>query len=278
MSELAVVRPLPLLVGEPDGFEVTLVGCGGTGSFLALDLARLAWHARERGVTVRLTFVDPDVVERSNVGRQNFAPAEIGQPKAEALARRFNRGFGLDIHWATTPFAPVMVGRRYSRDFRLLIGAVDNAPARRTMADAVEQAAGRLWWLDCGNLRASGQVLLGNLADWSERVAFPGLGFCRALPSPHRLRRGLLLTQVHVGVPSGEETTGSCADLVAREAQSLMINRAVATFAGQYVYDLLVRRRLDVFMTLIDLESGFAFSVPITPGNVARELGEMEDA
>ena len=83
--------------GCPKAF-VTLAGCGGTGSFLALHLARLAYHARERhGLDVRLAFVDPDVVEEKNVGRQNFCPAEVGQPKAQRLMARYNRAFGLSI-------------------------------------------------------------------------------------------------------------------------------------------------------------------------------------
>jgi hypothetical protein len=50
---------------------VMLVGLGGTGSALAPSLARLAIHLRGRGVGVKMLFVDPDVVERRNVWRQN---------------------------------------------------------------------------------------------------------------------------------------------------------------------------------------------------------------
>ncbi len=50
--------------------RILLVGVGGTGSWLALSLGRLAYHARQKGITLHLTFVDPDQVEIRNVGRQ----------------------------------------------------------------------------------------------------------------------------------------------------------------------------------------------------------------
>ncbi len=260
-----------MLVGEPDYFDIILVGCGGTGSFLALDLARLAWHARERGIEVRLTFVDPDRVELKNVGRQNFVPAEVGWPKAETLARRFNRGFGLDIRHVVAPFSHNLTTKYQPRAFTMVVGAVDNAQARKSIARAVELRSGRLWWLDCGNLRSAGQIILGNVADeWQVKDAFPGTGYCHSLPAPSLLRPALL-------VPRPEQpVAASCAELVAQEAQSLMVNRAMATFAGQYLYRLVVTRDLDIFMTLLDLDSGVVTSYPIAPAKIVRELGEEQ--
>ena len=46
---------------------VVLVGCGGTGGFLADALGRLLL-----GRAARLVLVDPDVVEPHNVARQAF--------------------------------------------------------------------------------------------------------------------------------------------------------------------------------------------------------------
>lgn len=52
--------------------RILLVGVGGTGSWLALSLGRLAYHARQKGITFHLTFVDPDRVAIKNVGRQAY--------------------------------------------------------------------------------------------------------------------------------------------------------------------------------------------------------------
>lgn len=65
---------------NPDQMQasVTIVGCGGIGSFAAFALAKL-------GVQ-RLALVDHDTVDEHNVPNQMFAPATIGQPKVQALA------------------------------------------------------------------------------------------------------------------------------------------------------------------------------------------------
>jgi molybdopterin/thiamine biosynthesis adenylyltransferase len=66
--------------------HVVLVGCGGIGS-PALQYLAAAGIAR-------LTLIDSDAVEESNLQRQTiFGPADIGRPKAEAAAewvRRFD--------------------------------------------------------------------------------------------------------------------------------------------------------------------------------------------
>ncbi|MCB0031207.1 MAG: ThiF family adenylyltransferase, partial [Anaerolineales bacterium] len=86
--------------------NLMLIGCGGTGSALAPSLARIAFHGQQKGIRFHIIFVDPDIVEESNVGRQRFTPgAEVGFPKANCLATRLNLAFGLDIAAIATPFS-----------------------------------------------------------------------------------------------------------------------------------------------------------------------------
>ncbi len=64
--------------------HVVLIGCGGIGSPALQYLAAA-------GIG-RLTLIDSDVVDESNLQRQTiFAPADIGQSKAEAAARWVQR-------------------------------------------------------------------------------------------------------------------------------------------------------------------------------------------
>ena len=80
--------------------EVILVGCGGTGAQLARAIARISRMMQDAGKTVpHLRFIDPDVIEQKNIGRQLFTDAVIGQNKAVALARRFNMALGLDCQY-----------------------------------------------------------------------------------------------------------------------------------------------------------------------------------
>jgi hypothetical protein len=80
------------------------VGVGGTGSWLAMSLARLVYHAGQAGQTVKLVLVDPDTVEERNVGRQGFSPAEVGQNKAESMALRLSLALGIEVAAAAVPF------------------------------------------------------------------------------------------------------------------------------------------------------------------------------
>jgi PRTRC genetic system ThiF family protein len=250
-----------LELGEVRGVDITLVGVGGTGSFLALHLARLAYHARERhGLEVGLTLIDPDVVEMRNVGRQNFCVAEVGEPKAITLMRRLNAAFGLESQGVVEKFSRVVFSPGYSGSswLVLLIGCVDNAAARREIAKHVAASNRRIWWLDCGNHESAGQVLLGNRADLSEPEISP-MGFCSGLPLPSIVHPELLVAE-----DSQAATGASCAELALQDAQSLMINQMVAGWAAQYVYRMALARNLDMSATYVDLVSGSARSVPIT--------------
>jgi PRTRC genetic system ThiF family protein len=254
-------------IGAVERLNITLAGCGGTGSFLALHLARLAYHLREQGgPEVCLAFVDPDAVEAQNIGRQNFCPAEVGAPKAVALMERYNRAFGLEIEAHVEPFDPVIASPSCAdRVFHLVIGCVDNAAARRDIHQAVTDAHRRLWWLDGGNHRHAGQVLLGNSAALTE-PEISKLGFCSALPSPAVQCPDLLSDDP----PSSEPA--SCAELAARNVQGLMVNQAVAGWLAAYVYRLLVSRDLDMMATYFDLLSGSARSEYITAPDISREI------
>jgi len=243
-------------LGPLADLEVVLVGCGGTGSFVALHLARLAYHLRARtGQTLAITFVDPDTVEEQNVGRQNFCPAEIGQSKSWTLMRRYNAAFGLAMRAIVAPFAREMLpgGKPV-----LLVGCVDNAAARRELDTATRQRT-RVWWLDAGNHEFSGQVLLGN-RDIAHPEISP-LGFCAALPLPSVVHPELVQdTAIH----PMDESVESCAELAARDAQSLMINQMMAGWVAAYLARLLVSKDLDMRATYVDLLTGSARSVEVT--------------
>ncbi len=261
-------------IGEPAQISIVLVGAGGTGSFAALHLARLAWAARDKGLTVKLGIIDPDVVEAKNIGRQNFAPAEIGQPKAVTLARRYGYAFGLEIPAIVARFEAAMLRHWLDthRTLSVVVGAVDNAAARRDIAGLAAQRD--LWWLDAGNSEHHGQVLIGN----GKRVQIDATGYATHLPRPSVQEPGLLKGE---GGPQPDEAL-SCAELLAQEAQSLMVNQMMASWIGVYLTRLILSRDLDVMATHIDLRSGSARSVPVTGRQsgiaAARSVAVSRDA
>lgn len=253
--------------------EIIVVGLGGTGSQLARSLCRMIFDMRSRSLQIpAVRFVDPDVVELKNVGRQMFAAVDVGRYKAEVLARRFSAALGLEITWNNEPFSPQqlgLMGHNYSFHTKVLLGAVDNHLARR------ELAASNALWIDCGNHYASGQVIIGNTA-YTDMVAH-GLnyaderGYLRHLPNAARIFPQLL---------EPDDTAApdlSCADLVQLGEQHLLINDLIADVAAQYLYKLLHRQPIRSFMTFVDAAALSMRSVPITRGDLEAYLGPIPE-
>jgi PRTRC genetic system ThiF family protein len=275
-TEILDARPVTLRAWTT--LDLILVGCGGTGSWLAPHLARFAALLGEGGKRVRLTFCDPDTVEPVNLARQHFCRAEVGAPKAATLARRYGTAWGLDIAARMARFSPDVLPRIYDQPI-LLVGCVDNAAARRALADGCRErnaalsrgAPPTVWWLDCGNHAQAGQVLLGTTLHPADlQPAFEPAALCRMLPSPALQHPELLEARP-------EEVSAprlSCAELALANAQSLTINQAVAAVAADYVLRLLVTGDLRRFATYLDLPSGVQTSRYTTPAAVARVIGQ----
>lgn len=278
LIKLDIHRSYRVELGRPDRVAILLVGCGGTGSFAAHILAQYADWANRTGVDVRLYFIDPDKVEEKNLVRQNFCRAEIGYPKAVTLAWRYTAAFGLNIVPVVDCFSARMLDKFKPSNsvhgtVTVVIGAVDNFRARRDIADAItDRLTGnlsftatrdRIWWIDGGNERFSGQILAGNSLD-SEPLLSP-LGFCIGIPFPHIQDPTLLQARERQGLD-----TLSCADLTLLEEQSAMINRTMATWIGIYLYRLLQSRDLSMMATHVNLDAGVTRSTLITTGRLVK--------
>lgn len=89
-----------MLVYEPNLQFRTfiLVGCGGTGSRIASMLTQfVASTCNHPTIKPLIVFIDDDVVEPKNLARQLFSSADVGEYKAESLARRYSSAFGITI-------------------------------------------------------------------------------------------------------------------------------------------------------------------------------------
>lgn len=109
--------------------HVAIVGCGGLGSNAALMLARA-------GVG-RLTLIDFDTVDSSNLNRQMFFPDQVGQPKTTATAthlRRLNPNLLLELHTvrATAGNINTLIGGA-----DVVVEAVDGASVKAELANAI---------------------------------------------------------------------------------------------------------------------------------------------
>lgn len=233
---------------------VTVVGLGGTGSQVARSLARVIYDMRRARLhTPTVVFIDPDVVEEKNVGRQMFAAGDITQNKSRVLARRFNQALGLEIEAIDQPLD---ARRHIERHGNLVVGCVDNHLARRELAK-VEGI-----WLDAGNHFDSGQVCVGNSADRDtllRHLKGDQHGKYRYLPSPALLFPQLLEPEPQP-VP---QPALSCADLVAGGEQHLLINDLIACVVAGYLYKLLHRQPVTTFVSYVSVDGLAVRSLPI---------------
>lgn len=266
---LNMETPYRVVLGDVKRFRIMLVGVGGTGSSLALFLAGLMFHARQKGIQVDLTLVDHDLVEMKNCGRQALSvqAAQLGGvPKVADLALRLNAAYGLGIEAWPVPYEAGLTRDWFQHGHdcaHLIIGCVDNHLGRREIAKTVTAYDGRIWALDSGNEHRSGQILIGNLTDCSQ-IRLDKLGLCSGLPSPYIQEPDLL-------EPASETDHYSCAEMCdvpsLAETQSVMVNRMAATIAAQYTAVFVLQRQI------VHLSSYFNLDPPtLTSRLITRQV------
>jgi PRTRC genetic system ThiF family protein len=211
--------------------RVVLAGVGGTGGEVLDGLARLHLGLLAMGHPhgVCVAVLDGDRVSTANIGRQRFAPCDVGQNKAVTLVSRYNLFYGLG--WRGLP--------RHLEDFDelrnadLVITCVDVARVRAQIGrwgrKGDYERHRETLWLDFGNGRTTGQVVLGHLRG--------------------RDSRGLRLPNVYDLYPelegmSGDEDGPSCSMAEALREQDLMVNKWAALGSG-LIWKLLTRGEID---------------------------------
>lgn len=246
--------------------SIVIVGCGGTGAQTSRIVARILCDMRRAGLhTPRMTLIDQDIVEDKNVGRQLFtvADAALGLPKAEIVARRLNMALGLDIAWIVESVNAEKHLDRYGA--QLIVSCVDNHLARREL----HQVSGVL--IGAGNHRDGGQVVIGNTADHDlmRRHIDGRNGKYNYLPKEGLLFPALLEPESPSATP---EPDVSCAELVQRGEQAILINDFMACVVGQYVYALLHRQPIRTFASFVSLDGMSVRSLPICRDELLQYL------
>ena len=123
-----------------------IVGAGALGNFVGLGLALAGFK--------KMTFIDPDVIEVTNLNRQIFFAEAVGGSKAETLAARLNQWFEIRA----------LGVRDYFRedsdisDFDIIFDCVDNFVSRIALSEACA-ASGKVL-ISGGSDVAAGQVVV----------------------------------------------------------------------------------------------------------------------
>lgn len=243
---------------------VALVGCGGTGSQILTGLARLHYALCRLGHPgLQVSVFDGDEVSESNVARQNFSPLDIGRNKAVVSVTKINMYMG--VSWKAYPCAFGEIKTADQARTPILVTAVDSAKARLSIVRKVRniESNGFLYWLDTGNTRDSGQVILGSLKAIGQP---PGKDVVDALPTVDELYN---LKKVK------EKAQGpSCSLDEALKQQDLLVNTMVASWAVHLLWTGFRQGHLTHHGCFIDLKTMRVNPLPVDPEAWKRIRGE----
>ena len=127
-------------LAPPRQADVAVVGCGGTGGWVAESLCRLLANSGRQ-----LILIDGDRVEERNLTRQNFQTADLGRFKAQALAERLALKYRVAVGYNVSPLLKEEEGHRgLLSDCGIVVGCVDNAMARAAIASHIRD---QWWWM-----------------------------------------------------------------------------------------------------------------------------------
>jgi ThiF family len=136
----------PALPPPPADLPILVVGAGALGNFVGLGLAFAGF--------TRLTFMDSDVVDPTNLNRQIFFYGAVGQNKAETLAARLNRHYGTRAQALTGYFRDETEVSPY----RVIIDCVDNFETRIVLSEQAKRHGTML--ISGGTGVTAGQVVV----------------------------------------------------------------------------------------------------------------------
>lgn len=156
-------------------YGIVIVGVGGTGSFVACDLAHYLTAASpsiKRSVSVVLA--DGDLVENKNRSRQMYFPEDVGRNKADCLAQSINDAYELEFlssgsYINTVEDVEKLVGATESQlNSRMgnydcdvvpvILSCVDNIPARKILETYFKSQESCIY-IDSGNGFSNGQCI-----------------------------------------------------------------------------------------------------------------------
>ena len=245
--------------------SVVIVGCGGTGAFVAEGICRLF-----TGTPAEIILIDHDTVEPHNLLRQAFYQEDIGQYKSKTLARRLSAAYQRVIGYSTSPFTQDsnIPSLKAYKSNSIIIGCVDNAQARRAMDSPKTHSTN--WIVDAGNGFTWGQILIGNQPEPSRMHQAFVEDQCYRLPTPVLQRPEILTAQPHT--PAHMD----CAAALDLTDQDPTINQMMAAWVVHIVRRMFAQNC--PFMALdLDLDQGTTVPTYATPQNVARLLDIPEE-
>ena len=229
------------IINPTNPIIINLIGTGGTGSQVLSSLARInisLLQLGHPGIFVRA--FDDDIITAANIGRQLFASSEIGLCKSVALINRLNRFFG--TNWKAIPQKFDKQSSYKKEDefsANITISCTDSVVSRFDIAahlkanktdNNVEKINRPIYWMDYGNERNTGQVILSTVEPVIQPSSnkFIGVG---TLPFVTEEFKEMLLS-------TDDNNAPSCSLAEALQKQNLCINSTLAALGSSLLWKL----------------------------------------
>lgn len=229
------------LLNPTNPIPVNVIGAGGTGSKMMTSLMEINHSLIELGhAGLQVYLWDDDMVTSANIGRQRFAESERGLHKSVAVINRINRWSGFNWKAETQRFERDLKGNiPANSSATIYISCTDNVKSRFEIAAILRKLKKQsqycrdipTYWLDFGNSKFSGQVLLSTIGKIEQPRSKKFLPLAE-LPFITDEYKDLLL--------ESEETddTPSCSLAESLEKQDLFINSTLAQMGGSLLFNL----------------------------------------
>lgn len=215
--------------------KIALVGAGGTGSYFAIELVKLATAMRTLSPesSLEVTIFDGGIVTEANCIRQNFYATQIGLNKADAITWVTNNLHSMNFKSVGKNIKPSDLD-----GFDLIITCVDLPSIRYQIYQYFNNsfnAYRKVLWLDTGNTENSGQLVLGEF------------GNNKYLPTVCDLYDYSILSD-----KKGEHK--SCSAIESLTKQNLGVNAFCARLGGQLLCNLFLKGRIKNHGAYFDCE------------------------
>jgi PRTRC genetic system ThiF family protein len=230
--------------------QVTVVGCGGTGTALVsgLPLMHQAMLALGHPQGLDVSLVDGDRISPTNCVRQPFCENEVGLFKSTVLATRINLFYGLG--WRAYPR---FMDESWRDETDILISCVDTRKARKMLMRTAAYHACH-YWLDIGNNAATGQFVLGQPDNRRNSKSSP------RLPTVAELFPEIVDSEL-----DRKDSLPSCSAVEALTRQEPFINQSLANLALAMLARLFRHGPLSYHGAFVNLESGMTAPVAVSP-------------
>jgi PRTRC genetic system ThiF family protein len=262
------IPDIAMMQGYRSVRSILLVGCGGTGAYVAGHLARLVSVMNQEREKIAFVLSDGDKVEKKNLERQHFVGCDLGRNKAEVLADRYSSAFGMEIKAIVSYLETAKDIEATGAD--MVIGCVDNNASRRVVNDWFldNDSWGGRFWIDAGNEEESGQVVCGYRPPKDRYYVSYDSIF--SLPT---------VAEIYPGILEGGRFNSqlSCAELAASSPQNMMANITAAALVLNFAQKIVRNKPLGTHGVMFSVDNSFS-TVPNTPGNLSKVDGKRRRA